>query len=216
MKRFILILLTGFLIFSPIAFGAPNKKNVETTKKENKQPEVKEKVWEKEPTSVMGIKIGEPLEEQMVHCPSHMAYSMEFSDWKDIKEMCYDKKSEIGREIHNIQQVIPWGTSYIIVNNEVVEGIILNFHHNFYDKIKLLFIEKYGEPTSSKISEYKNMSGAVLFGETLHWQGKNIFMNIIEYNGSFDSSQIFIETKSYFSYLQDKEKNETKNILDKL
>jgi hypothetical protein len=39
---------------------------------------------------------------------------------------------------------------------------------------------------------------------------------MIEYDGRFDLSQIIIETESYFAYLQDKKRNETKNSLDKL
>ncbi|MEI6213372.1 MAG: hypothetical protein WCP10_04635 [Desulfuromonadales bacterium] len=207
----LLLLLVVLLVFSNIFTNRVTQTSTKT-----------EVAAEKEPTIFLGIKLGEPIAGQMKPCPSHKDYIIKkglyVSDWEKTKEICYDDSTDgpIQYELHNLPQVIPWRLSSLLLNNGNVEGIDLGLRHDDYNKIRGLFIEKYGRPTHSDKSEYKNRMGATFIGEKLFWQWKNLSMTMIEYSGSYDLSQIYIATEKYSTYLKNKKRNENIKNLEKL
>ena len=105
-------------------------------------------VWELEPNSILNIKIGIPLSEQMNECPknksgSYGTYTGE-TCWEFTKSLDYyhvETPPVPGFEIFAV-------TPYLVQGN--VEAVSFSFRQYDYKKAADLLKSKYGNPTSEK------------------------------------------------------------------
>lgn len=155
-------------------------------------PVTKSQKWELEPTTLFGIKLGEPIVANVLppSCPVDKSKLLDYMAWFKTEQNCiilYDSKSENGvRALIYGHGVSALGNSnHIIVTEGMTKNIgkiAIEFRSENYGSVKELFVQKFGHPQITTKGKMVLKNGAELPTETLLWVGEKVFMKIVDLN----------------------------------
>ena len=177
-------------------------------------------VWDKEPTSFVGIDLGKPLPENFA-CPRiirrwgvrSMPTPQQFCATTD--EYLFNK---YGGEFLGPGKTLRFyngpdlGFAYsdwIDLQDGMVETIGLETENNHYGALKQLLFTRYGPPTSTSMVTWTLQdNGGQLLSEESFWTGKSVSIKLSEYSGQSRLGQWFSAVYVSDNKLVDAEQNE--------
>ncbi len=142
---------------------------------------------EKEPTSVFGLKLGEPLaaSEIPICPPSTNRYRAEF--------ICIEKSTGPYEDTIARLYNIPFNDTFlptIGLQDGLVSSLHITFRHEIYQKYKDILIQRYGLPTKKSTSEVRTGMGVLLSSETLEWRWQKNTLHLFQRFDTVDRSLI--------------------------
>lgn len=201
MKTLFIILVICMISTTALA-QAPKKKVTEPKPATQiSQPEPKPPIqttsqpqlWEAEPESLLGIKLGVPVSESYPKCNDNERWDRSqfgatcwvslFSDTIEIV-----RPPEIGLRIWSVMG-IPIGG--------LIEKVFFTFDHAYYREMAELLKSKYGPPTTEKIVTLQNRMGASFDSLQLIWVGRNLTLEYHSRATKIDEGAVIITTKKY-------------------
>ena len=84
------------------------------------------------------------------------------------------------------------------------------FENPNYERVKAVFIERYGTPTRAQVQMVQSAAGASFENETLHWGGKNVDVTLSRFGDRVDKGDVRIYLKSFMKAQQTKEDDQKK------
>jgi hypothetical protein len=146
-------------------------------------------VWDKEPETIFGLKLGEVLPTDVLpQCPVPN-YA---NKYQQPKEFCIDPRTGPYADQTVMLRMLPLSEITTVAPIYFEDGRFYSLHlrapHDYYQKLRTLLVERYGPPTYSETTMVKSRAGAEFTSETLTWRGKKNSILLIERQGSIDSS----------------------------
>jgi hypothetical protein len=192
MKAFILLVVICMALTN--AFAQTNKKKGGDPKPTTQAPQ--QRLWESEPESILGIKLGLPLSESMDECPKG-EYGYEYQSGK----VCWKKQYQDLPWYYEIQNHPTPGLAIWDVSVWVVEGSVesVDFKFNHYDYLNMaeLLKSKYGPPSQEKVATVQNRMGATFDSLEMTWTGRNLTLTFESRAGKIDEGMVHIYSKKY-------------------
>ena len=190
MKGYLIAVITIFISIGHPVVAAPTSKSVG---------------WSKEPSTVLGVKIGAALADQeippcpkiSVRSPTSRTNEMVYDD--NHKELCW--KDSLGYwGLWGLENTPSLGFGYVANmrlddGGLVVSGLTIRTPIENYGKLKALLIERYGRPTEIGRQRYSNGFGAITSGEILVWRGRDIRLQVEEV-GNDQHSQAWFSSQT--------------------
>lgn len=140
--------------------------------------------WEKEPSMVMGVRLGVPLAKSGIEeCPK-------LKGLDHIMSLCYEK-NPYSNEMVSLRGTPDLGFFYsasLRVRDGDVSALSMNFHHDSFDDAVSMFTERYGRPQKIDPGTVTTIGGAVLRSQLLLWKGKEMNLTVLERVNDIDSS----------------------------
>ena len=107
--------------------------------------------------------------------------------------------------------------SYLL-RDGVVGYITVDIKRNDFAIVRAALVEKYGQPTSREVREYRNKFGATTTGEVLTWRdewGGEDFIEVHEVSGKIDRSSVILTSRTFMDrYRAEKASDAKKNAGD--
>lgn len=196
MKHILFILLSFALSVQPVFSADKKVKPGKSYDKETSKPIL----WESEPESIIGIKLGVPLSESMNECPKSDFSYRQF----DTKEMCWmDTRLKKG-VMYFIGNPPLLGFPISDVTAWVVNGSVesVNFVFDYSDHMKMveLLKSKYGTPSLEEQRRVQNRMGATFDNLVLLWVGKNLTLSFESRASTIDKGAVTIYSKQYSEF----------------
>lgn len=168
-------------------------------------------VWKQEPTAVLGIQLGKPLEASNI--PTCLE-SMEISP-----EVCVKKpyKLETGLVYRMLGHPFDYARMTLTVDETGVVSYIgaTMDHDRFSDFVKALVI-KYGQPTVKGDVPVQSKAGATFSNMMYVWSGKAITIRAVERSGRVDESFVSFSDNASNTRTEVKQKQADKAAASKL
>jgi hypothetical protein len=98
---------------------------------------------------------------------------------------------------------------FIFHKDRFVEAVG-TFGNPNYEKIKAVFIERYGTPTRAQVQTVQSAAGASYENETLHWSGNIVSVTLSRFGDRVDKGDVHIYLESYMKAQQKKDDEEKK------
>lgn len=176
----------------------------ETTKEKIPSPKqttqtVKQKIWESEPNSILGIKLGVPLSESMEECTKER-YGYGYTSGK----MCWTKGAFSSLyEIRNYPTIGVgiWDVIVRLVEGNV-EAVDFSFNHSVYLNMVQLLKAKYGEPSQETTVMVQNRMGATFASVKMFWIGKNLILSFASREGKIDEGLVSLYSMKFLESLK--------------
>lgn len=154
---------------------------------------VAEVTWDKEPESLLGIRLGVPLAESLGECPKNrFGYTLQW------ELMCWQYFAPNFFEIANPPAigVFVSDVKVGVVENRV-ETVFFQFLHLEHEKVATLLMAKYGPPTQVKSNIVQNKMGASFESKEMTWIGKNLTLSYNSRAGKIDRGLVSITSRKY-------------------
>lgn len=168
--------------------------------------------WPKEPDSVFGIKLGQPLNDDLI------PYCIDDEPPKPGQLSLCSEDPRDGRGISEISRLpIPeFGNGLISRHQGVVSSIAFYGSNDNYQRIKDVLVERYGRPASAKLDSVQNKAGASFRSEELTWRGARVSLVLEQRSGKVGNFLItFTHMPTAKAALRQEEKK-TKSAADLL
>jgi hypothetical protein len=94
----------------------------------------------------------------------------------------------------------------LLFPNGQFSAAFLEFSSDQYPFMRRVFIEKYGQPTRTRSSNFMTKGGGVFENETLEWEGTNVVVILERFGDSVDNSNATIATNEFFRGQAEREK----------
>ncbi|GEM_PF-2970908 len=136
--------------------------------------------WPKEPDSVFGIKLGQPLNDDLI------PYCIDDDPPKPGQLTLCSEDPRDGRGVSEITRLpIPeFGKGLISRHQGAVSSVFFHGSNDNYQHIKDVLLERYGKPTSSKLDNVQNKAGASFKSEELTWRGSRVSLMLEQRSGT--------------------------------
>lgn len=172
------------------------------------------KVWEKEPDSVFGVKLGLPLSESDIR----ECLKTKFGTLQIPQEKCiYSNGKNPEENVYLFFLPIDYLESAALFFSEgAVSGLDIKMPHAAYQTFRSILIEKYGQPTSIENNVVQAGSGAKFSSENLTWVGKKNVLVFAERSGTIDKSSATFSNVVLVQKTIDKKNNAIKNDAEKM
>ena len=143
--------------------------------------------WQKEPTAVFGIALGEVLDNAAIgECGGAKPQSTEESI-----AACTMHRPRDGDLVIAGLPVSVFDGGFVRREDGVVTSISLRGKQGDYQSIKTLLLERYGRPTVVRTEALQNAMGATFKSEVLTWYGKKVSLILEERSDSIDTTRAF-------------------------
>lgn len=169
--------------------------------------------WPNEPVSVLGVKLGQPLEASgLPNCPER-SY--------EATTPCLITASVRTREGKPIYSVggHPFGYAAIAIKlND--EGIVTHLQawmkHDRFAEFRQALTTRYGPPTSESDGTAQNLAGAILPSKTSNWAGRKVTIVAIERFEKMDESMVLFLDNETANREREQRENKAKDAASKL
>lgn len=95
----------------------------------------------------------------------------------------------------------------LFFQDDLFVGASLSFDSDDYEKLRELFVLKYGEPTRLETTRISSRSGTRFDNETMNWDGRKVAVSIERYGESLEKGSATLFLLSYLEQ-QEKERQE--------
>lgn len=95
--------------------------------------------------------------------------------------------------------------------NDALAAVSMTFDTDDYERIRAIFIEKYGEPASREASEVHNRMGAAFQQEELDWKGQTVVVSLSRFGSKLTQGAAYITTSVYRDLIIAETEAEKKN-----
>lgn len=110
---------------------------------------------------------------------------------------CYQRISNVEVKILNPPDVgFPVRLNLLLVGN-VVQGGLLRFNHEDWDRLTTLLRAKYGEPKKRATAEYLSATGLKIEGEEWNWVGRRVQLRAWEFASRTTEGEVLITTDQF-------------------
>lgn len=86
--------------------------------------------------------------------------------------------------------------------NDSLAAASMSFDTDHYEKMREIFIDKYGPPTSRESKEVQNRMGATFQQEELEWKGKTTTVSLNRYGSKLTQGAAYLLTNAYRDHVQ--------------
>lgn len=155
-------------------------------------------VWEKEPDSFLGISFSSAVESAARGCPRDK-YGIDFSRLRDEKQVCIEIQQYM-KDYVRIYGTPDTGFPYSVSAHGWEKGIAyfyMTTQPAYFPLMVELFISRYGQPTTSEKETVKTKAGAEFQNEEIRWEGKEISIRLVRYDGDINTSSASINSKAF-------------------
>lgn len=140
-------------------------------------------VWSQEPTSFMGINLNGDIVYDIPECP-RMALG------QFPQDLCRGKSYTAN--YYSIEGLPKIGLTYsprlgAMLLDRKIQSLYLTGNTRDFDKVKELFITKYGQPTASAVQQVKTKAGASFANDVLAWKGAHVTITLSRYADDINS-----------------------------
>ncbi|MCE4543414.1 MULTISPECIES: hypothetical protein [unclassified Caballeronia] len=160
-------------------------------------------VWDKEPTSFLGLDLGKPLPSDLLECPSD---TLQRALTKTTCAMIYENLVKLWR---GPDLGIPQSISALMYNGKVA-SVTLDANEQDFGTVKNLLITRYGPPMKTSVSVVKAVAGGEFTSEESDWNGANVEITLYQRQGQIDQSEVFVQYKPLMKAFLD-ERNAKQN-----
>lgn len=171
--------------------------------------------WDKEPDSIMGLKFGQRLQEQIQRCdPSTYLKPGQPMCWKPLLGGTFDWP-------HEVWNTPAFGGSFYLLEwldgVDTFEGFFVDFDSTDAPGYLDILKKRYGEPTSAKQQTLQTLGGAVVTSTHYFWPGKKVTVEFTErLRSDITKGAIRVMTKTYLDAQRAWEKTKRERAADKL
>lgn len=213
----------NILFIVAIAFAGQSSAQSQLEKKKSARPAAsKAQRWDKEPDSFMGMRFGDPLAEcprATTTVPASVRIEYDYPKIRESERPCYiltDSLSPPG-EVHNLPDIgMPVRETWPHLIDGRFEGFHFKFWNRDYDRLKALFITRYGPPTSISTVTLKNRTGLSFDSPELTWQGRNVSIRLTEYGDQLDQGRVEVGTEALAARVRAKQEREMERVKGRL
>jgi hypothetical protein len=141
--------------------------------------------WAHEPSSVFGLKLGEPVASSGIPACPRLRPGQGFPS-----ELCIDASTPYADRVQMLN-ALPIKESYsgsIHLVDGMVSALHVETNHDSYARLRAVLIERYGQPTKRESASVTSMGGVVLPSETLEWIGRSNSLHLFERFDRIDRS----------------------------
>jgi hypothetical protein len=146
-------------------------------------------VWNKEPTSFLGLDLGKPLPPDLPECPSD---TVQRAQTKTTCAMAYENtvKLWMGPDLG-----IPESISALMFDGKVA-SVTLQTNEQDFGTVKNLLVTRYGPPMKTSVSVVTAVAGGEFTSEESDWNGANVEITLYQRRGQIDQSEVFVQYKT--------------------
>lgn len=218
--------ITVIAIVACMTFGiatAQSKKATPTVAQKNKTPPTTQQqpaqyLWDKEPSTVFGIKLGEKIPEGSIptcNLPSSA------NDYKLPDALCLERSSPL-LDSKRYQEL--WGVplspvaslATVVLQENMVESIIIEMRHEVFNQMHVILVERYGLPTKTDNETVTTKTGAKFSSKTLIWSGVANSVFLYERSGKIDKSLAIFSNNALTDATDKKNADSLKGAASKL
>ena len=143
--------------------------------------------WASEPSSVFGIKLGQPLlGEAIPPCGGIVGNEVDPA----ITVCAMYRPSLHGVSIAGFP-IAEFQSGFVILSEDIVTSILIEARRSDYNAVKRVLIERYGKPTSISNEVKQNRVGGKFNSEEYLWVGKNVTLQLDEIGDKVDQTKVF-------------------------
>ncbi len=130
--------------------------------------------WKQEPDAVLGIALGQPLENDAIKSCG----GVQAQEEKATISACALDKPRFGDGPILLSgiPIAAFKVGAVVREGGVVSQIELGGSNDLYDEAKQILTERYGKPTKSAKTTVQNKAGASFPSEQLTWRGKKVLL----------------------------------------
>lgn len=171
---------------------------------------VKKAIWEQEPTSFMGIELGQPLSKSVsTNCPVDNFGLVDDSAVKSLGSLCQIKEFFIKDDsysVYGFQVPQLFQDGYITTLDGRLDGAVgwfkIRFVSSNFSQVMEMLTIKYGSPHKKEVEKLKTNGGAEFDNIVLSWSGKNVLIKVeslAERSYDYENGVINIYTSEYLT-----------------
>jgi hypothetical protein len=176
-------------------------------------------IWNQEPTSFFGIKLGEPIRASMPECPKVTEYGSTRYDWVSFRQPCFEVLPSF-YEVDNAPK--PFFHVFVQEVGGKVEAISAKFNNGNSANLSGIdasgvasaLIAKFGPPFKSGKETVHNNAGAAFENDTLEWSGPNAHIEFESVAGEYNHGLISVYTAAFAANSNKDEGQQKKAIED--
>lgn len=144
--------------------------------------------WDREPTDVLGIKLGAPLQASAIKdCPQ----SEWMNKYRKLTEFCIWHAMGDGSYRQIEAAPIPFASSgSVMISNQVVEAVFLELLPADYEVMLQTLIKRYGEPTGITTRQLRLGNGAQINSRQASWEGAAVAIKLNEHASTVRRAQV--------------------------
>jgi hypothetical protein len=170
--------------------------------------------WPKEPDTYRGIRWQAPISEAAERV-GNLSCLCEYKDMARSPCQYGDADADKTPETRNCLGDLTIGSitmkeMWSFTQDKFV-GAGLSFSSDDFEKLRDIFIERYGPPTSSTEDDLQTRMGAKATNRTLIWQGRAVTITLQRFSGTITEGYASIETNAH---LAQKKKDSEKEKLE--
>lgn len=146
--------------------------------------------WSAEPTSFLGIDLFQGITPQIPVCP-------DLYDGPTPATLCHDKPYD--GKYYSFRGLPKIGVGYTMDANTIdgsIQYLYLKLLSDDFDKLKLTFESRYGQPTKSSQELARTGAGGEFTNDIVWWEGKKVSIKIERYTGDIRSSSATVYNNS--------------------
>jgi hypothetical protein len=143
--------------------------------------------WEKEPSAVAGVPLGGEVA-SVATCPEGSYTSRDLCLSAPLKLM-----PDLFRQIRGMPDLGFYYSATAAVLQGRIESIQFDLDQRDWPKLRAALIERYGAPTSSRMTRVQTIGGAQLTSEDLLWQGTSVTIRAFERTRRIDKAAAVFE-----------------------
>jgi hypothetical protein len=150
--------------------------------------------WTKEPDAYRGIPWGTSLQAAKEQADIHTCHC-EDETWHPID--CPETGSSPVRVCHGgLVAGDIWLQERWSFTNDRFGGVDFGFESAIYEKLRDIFIERYGPPTDTLDGVFQNRMGAKVSNPTLVWDGKTVAITLSRFADTLDKGHGAVMTRA--------------------
>lgn len=145
-----------------------------------------EKSWPQEPESFIGISLSKSLADNMPQCSGENQAIV-------YKSLCRAK--EFIPNYSFIYGGPEIGIKYSLIaktRGSQIQNISMDVGERDFNKLLLIFVEKYGKPTIEEVQQIQTKRGVNLDNEIYTWKGAKVAIRLDHYSGNINTSSAMI------------------------
>lgn len=179
------------------------------------------KTWDKEPTAYRGMEWGAPFAQAhkfvdnpsvcicqdtggaYFGCPQPLFAPLKPNDVPD-RRSCKSSLAVAGIDVEDL----------LHFEEDRLVGAHMEFSEDEFDKMKEIFVEKYGRPMTSSTSDVTNRMGAHFTNESVEWRGARVTVSLDRYGSDLRKSSANIALNTFTARIVEEEKKRRKQGTD--